>query len=386
MKKAELRASFERIKPREADKKRMLDNILKEYEKKRRVFMPFNFRKAIPALALVIVITGGILTCIKFIGKNSNNQPNGYYETGYGDNAREDAAVQIINQFQIGDRHYILLDDELREDYGLPAVIDEKDIGERIADIETSPDASLTGSKVYRYIPAGGEAVVAVKRGNEYKLFRFFAFESYINNQDEDATEYLKIYGINRADDIAKIQFIDYTEQSKLEGYTNVIAEITDSDELAGFYGYFSLLKNSSDKYFDTLFNFNGSNSGKNINNPEIPEMTEPDTTVPEQSGYGKEMPQDIPTAQAEFADDLPLSGGPTSAGSGMTDMGNTGSGSSEPGYGFSGDALANPVTIRIYNKNGVYYDTVYYRNIGFISRYEISEDFEKFIAGYLDK
>lgn len=50
---------------------------------------------------------------------------------------------------------------------------------------------------MYRYMPAGGEAVVAVKRETGYQLFRFFAFESYLNNQDEDTRDYLELYGIS---------------------------------------------------------------------------------------------------------------------------------------------------------------------------------------------
>ena len=38
--------------------------------------------------------------------------------------------------------------------------------------------------------------------------------------------------------------------------------------------------------------------------------------------------------------------------------------------------------TIRIYNRNGIYYDSMYYANIGFINRYEVSKEF----ADYLDK
>jgi hypothetical protein len=49
------------------------------------------------------------------------------------------------------------------------------------------------------------------------------------------------------------------------------------------------------------------------------------------------------------------------------------------------GNALGNPITIRIYNKNGIYYDSVYYRNIGFISRYEVGEEFAAFLSARFD-
>ena len=62
MKKEELKASFDRIKPDEAAKKRMLDNILNQYERKKGFFMPLNLKRAIPALAVIVVMAGGLLT------------------------------------------------------------------------------------------------------------------------------------------------------------------------------------------------------------------------------------------------------------------------------------------------------------------------------------
>ncbi|NLM11679.1 MAG: hypothetical protein GX213_13055 [Clostridiaceae bacterium] len=400
MRKEDLRASFDRIRPDESAKKRMLGNILNQYERKKGIIMPFSLRKAIPALAIIVVVTGGLLTYNNLIVGKNNNLPYEYGIADNGDMAREDAIAPILNQFQTGNRHYVLLTDDLREDYGLPVLIDNNDIGEKITDITISPDPSLIGSEVYSYIPAGAEAIVAVKRNNEFQLFRFFTFESYNNNQDEDAVEYLKLYGINRAGDIAKIQFIRHTEHSKLRGYTDVIAEITDRDEITGFYSYYSMLENSSDQYFDSLFNFKGT-SYEGIDVEIDPVM--PDMAAPDRIGYGTDLPLDITPEQEGTAYDLPLiitedgnngfspndspvSSGSSPSGSGMMDMGNTVLGSVEPSHGSVGDALANPITIRIYNQNGIYYDSPYYRNIGFISRYKVSDNFKEFIAKYLDE
>jgi len=76
-----------------------------------------------------------------------------------------------------------------------------------------------------------------------------------------------------------------------------------------------------------------------------------------------------------------------SSAPSGMMDMGDTGGsqgGYVPPNQGSAGDALANPIGVRIYNKQGVYYETMYYRNIGFLSRYEVSREFADFLATYI--
>lgn len=424
MKKEDLKASFDQIMPSEFEKKRMLDNILNHHDRKKGISMPlYNIKKAIPALVLTVVIAGGLLA-YNIVQKNNNYDSKPEY--GVADDAglgREDSAAPLVNQFQIDDRHYILLSDDLREEYGFPVTVNESDIGEKITDIAKSPDKSLIGSEVYKYIPAGGEAVVAVKKDSEYQLFRFFVFESYNNNQDEDSIRYLELYGINKADDITKIQFIGYSEESKLQDRMNIRGEITDRDEIARFYSFYSALKNSSDKYFDRLFNYNGNNNGTNSGNRDV----EFDTVAPDQTGYGEDMPMSTASARANIAEDLPLpitnegeaagttgkAGGARASGgvsadtpvandttavtapsSGIMDMGTTvsgsgttaGSGSTEPGKGPAGEALANPITIRIYNQKGVYYESVYYINIGFINRYEVSEDFAGFIAKYLGK
>jgi len=420
VKKEDLKASFDQIKPSESEKTRMLNNILNHSDEKKGISMlSFNFKKAVPALVLTVVIAGGILT-YKMMNKNYNyNSTPDYDVTDNMDLGREDSAAPLTNQFQIDDKHYILLSDDLKENYGFPADVKESDIGEKIANITRSPDKSMIGSEVYKYIPAGGEAVVAVKKDNEYRLFCFYVFESYNNNQDEDAVRYLALYGINKADDIAKIQFISHSDQSKLQGGTDNKVEITDRDEIARFYSFYSALKNSSDKYFDRLFNFSGSDSGKKgaetdteapdtaaPDNAVLPDEAEPDMTAPNQTGYGDDAPMNTTSARAHIAEDLPLaitneekigavSGDTTTANDtpvaaspsgGIMDMGDkvSGSGETEPSQGSAVGALANAVTIRIYNQNGVYYESVYYINLGFIGRYEVSKDFADFIGKYL--
>jgi hypothetical protein len=370
VKKEDLKVSFDQIKPNESAKKRMLDNILNHSNRKKGIFITsFNFKKAIPALALTVVITGGLFTYNILSGNHNYNSLPEYGVTDSVGQGREDAVAPLLNQFKIDDKHYILLSDDLRADYGLLATVNESDVGEKIADITTSPDKSLIGSEVYSYTLTGGEAVVVVKKDNEYQLFRFFVFESYNNNQDEDSVKYLELYGIDKADDIAKIQFIGHSEQSKLQGITDIRGEITDRDEIARFYSFYSVLKNSSDKYFDRLFNYNGTDSG----NKDV----EMDTAAPDQIGYAEDLSMDAESNRTDVAEDLPLI---------ITDKGDTGSGTVQPSQGSAGNALENPITIRIYNQSGVFYDSIYYINIGFISRYEVSEDFTDFIDKYLDK
>jgi len=413
VKKEDFKNSFDRIKPSESAKKRMLDNVLNNSDRRKGVFVTlFNFKKAIPALVLTAVIVGGLLTYNHMSKKHDRGSSLTYGVENDVSMGREDAIAPLLNQFQIDDRHYIILSDELRAEYGLPTAVIESDIGGKIADITAGPDKSLIGNEVYSYIPAGGESVVAVKKDDEYQLFRFFTFESYNNNQDEDSVRYLALFGIDRADDIAKIQFIGHSEQSKLQGRTDILGEITDRDEIERFYSFYSVLKNSSDKYFDSIFNYRNTDSGKGIEIDNVqpdridpPDAVEPDMTAPDQIDRSEHRPMDQASDGTGVAEDLPLEmpekgevgavSGDTpianevsqsNTSDGMMDMGNTGSGVSHAGQGSAGAALENLVTIRIYNKKGVYFDSPYYINIDFISRYEVSEDFADFLGKYIDK
>lgn len=400
MRREELKASFDNIKPDEYATKRMLDNILSHTGKEKKM-AKYNFRKVVPALTMAVVIAGSLLFYRMLPMTNEDNLSPPQTELVSDSAAREDMAAPLLNQFQMGDRHYFIMSDDMKTEYGLPAEINENDIGEKIAKITKGADQSLIGCEVYFYKPAGSEAVVAVKKDDSYQLFQFLSFESYNNNQDEDTIEYLKLYGINKAEDIAKIQFIVHSEQSKLEGRLDIRSEITDLGEIARFYDYYSVLKNSSDKYFERLYNHRPGNvPGIDVEiDIQAPDVAPPDTTAPEAAPDAidpvKYVPRTLPETQAQIAEDMPLvreeyssADTPVSSNEGMIDMGdtvsNTGAGSVAPSRGSGTDALAGPVTIRIYNQNGVYFDTYYYRNIGFISRFEISQEFADFLQGYI--
>ncbi|NLX65062.1 MAG: hypothetical protein GX022_09875 [Clostridiaceae bacterium] len=402
MKKEELKSSFDKVEPDQAAQMRMLNNILSHSGKeKKAMFNMFNYRKALPALGLAIVIAGSILFHNMMSGKNNLSSP-GYEKPGVAD-AREDMAAPLINQFQLDDRHYILLSDDLRAEYGFPQQIDKNDIGIKLTTIAKSVDPSLIGCEVYYYKPAGSEAVVAVKKNDSYMLFKFFTFESYINNKDEDAVEYLKLFGINSAEDIAKIQFIEYSMESRIKGGFDIISELTGPDEIAQFYGYFSVLKDSSDKYFDKLFNYNtDGNRGTGLEVDVVPHQVAP---VPPDAGQNIAYPEKVTPpnperGRKEYAEDMPMvksydsKNGTTEGRSALTDepgaimdMGSTEpvtGGTTPAQVGVAGNALANSVYIRIYNKSGIYFETIYYRNIGFMSRYEVNKEFADFLEGYI--
>jgi len=377
VKREDIKLVFDRIKPDASTKERMLESVLNHSKRrKENSILYINFKKAIPALALAIVFAGGILTfSLKDKLFNHGLRGSGMPEIAQEDmigkdsaSGREDMAAPLLNQFQIDGRHYILMSDYV-EELGFSATIDDEDIGQKLMTIEKSPDKSLIGCEVFSYLPAGSESVVAVKRNDKYELFKFFAFESYLNNQDEDAIEYLKLYGVEGPEDIAKIQFIVHTEKSKSEGSTNIRAEITDRNEIARFYSFYSALKNSSDKYFEKLFGYNRADNSRDV---------EVDVAYP----VGQESRDSSNERPVEpIAPDHVSTPG---ASQGMTDIGETGPASVAPSQGSAGNALADPVAIRIYNQKGVYYESMYYKNIGFISRYEITAEFAAFIENYI--
>jgi|LSQX01.3.fsa_nt_gb hypothetical protein len=407
MRREDLKRSFDSIEPGRDAENRMLNNILHKSKKARGTASGISFtpRKAMPVMAIALVLVAGIAIWSLSSGNLlTRNAEDGRISAGdsIGSAPREDFAAVLKDQFQLGDRHYIVLHDEQRVGFGLPETITEEDIGEKLATISESIDESLIGFDVYRYMPAGGEAVVAVKRETGYQLFRFFAFESYLNNQDEDTRDYLELYGISGADDIARILFIGHSEQAKIEGRMDILTELTDRQKIRTFYDYYSVIPNSSDKYFEKLFNFEG--------NDRVPVDTVPDPAIPEPDGtvvhpvppdYMDGEFYDMPAAPdhtgwdavpgssagneaapADYADDA-IYHRPVESNNkkGMSHQGET----TASYEGRSGtDALASSITIRIYNKNGVYFETVYYPNIGFISRHEVKDEFAAFLKNCL--
>lgn len=314
MKQKNIKNSFNQVKPDEKAKGRMLTNIIKNRTERNKLFI---FKKNIPILLLVFILAiGGVTSYLLVLNKNNLNK------TASENNvvSMEDSIAEIRDEFYLDDRQYYILDEEKAKEFGFSTEISNRDIGDKLATITTSIDERLLGKDVYHYLPAESEAIVAVEAVDGYTLFRFYNFESYLENQDEAAKEYLELYGINEAADIEKIQF-------------NSHGVMTDTKSIEQFYTYYSGLENASDQYFDSLFNWG---DDKTNDNTEIPS--------------------------------------------------NDTEGESTPAFeGTSADALANAVKIRIYHHSGVFYQTIYYPNIGFISRHQVADEFATFLGNYIN-
>ncbi|RCX19340.1 hypothetical protein DFR58_10385 [Anaerobacterium chartisolvens] len=402
MKKEDIKKSFDNIEPNDHTVQRMLNQILNHSEKSREVrwtkFMKIN--KAVLVLTMVLVVAGGSLLYHLVFNNGAESPARDGRFTESDLSLREPGMIlEMKDQFQIGNKHYIILSEALQLEFGLPGKIDESDIGDRIATISTSVDKTLIGLDVFDYLPAGGKAVVAVKKENRFILFKFYAFDSYLNNQDEDTGEYLKLYGIYSSEDIAKIQFIGYSDKAKMEDRVDIISEITDSGKIDEFYGYYSVIENSSKKYFDRLLNYKSSYHGEQYQAPKQDEIPPdyagilPLTDLPEGeiSAAASDAPKDEENSAAIYkAEDLPDTPASNSGSDNIPVKGEEGSTSVSSGFsgmtGSAGDALNNQVTIRIYNQKGLYYESIYYPNIGFISRHEVNEAFESFLKDYISR
>lgn len=391
MKKSDdIKRAFDAIQPTEEQKQRMLNNVLSQSDNN---ITKFDFRKllkpkSIAAAFIIIVFAAGSVFAINNLpntslqktvaeGEKTITQGDKANDNAFpaNDSFREDMIAPITNQFKVGNKTYILLSDDYKENVNFPKTVTDSDIGEKITTIKSNVDPSLNGFDVYAYKPAGCHAVVAVKLQSEYKLFKFLSFDSYNNNQDEDTAVYLDLYGIKSASDILKIQFVGYSEQAKINRTVDIKAEITDRADIAKFYNFYSVIKNSSDKYFDKLFNFRNDVSQNAVVDPTPPDYIEgggPDQAVTDiaEPQYAQDSiggNQAYITPQREPSAPIIDYGETSASGSGAT------------------NALANSVTIRIFNQSGVYFDAEYYPNLGFISRHEVNNEFAEFIDDILN-
>jgi len=345
----ELKNSFDKIAPNEVTKKRMLDHIIAFHKNKKnnKKYSQFLF-KAIPAVAMVLIVTASLLAFFNLNKDNASIIENTGDRMIQDDKMTEehtaDLSTEPLNQFKIEDKTYNILRDSDRSDYGFSETIAQKDIGKRITSIKSNAAPELIGCAVYQYLPANGDAVVAVKKDNGYILYKFYGFDSYMNNQDEDAEAYLKLYGIRKVNDIAKIMIIDRSNNHSIT--------LTDRSQIQKFYDNYSVLKNASDKYFEKLYSY------KNESN--LTSATQPNAIPPDYP----DQTQDTPQTTVQY------------------DTGNAGSSSGSAGI--SNDIFGNQVLIRIYNQGSIYFETVYYPNFGFISRYEIPKEFANLLDVFI--
>jgi len=418
MKQEDIKKSLDQIDLDDKDRQKIIDNVLKYKIKKSNFKINKNsyFRFAIPAFACVFVIVGSIAV---YNFSNVGNMEGSFTST-IGDATFDDKSANnlqgidnmmavVDNQFVMDNTHYSLLPDALKADFAFPNTISDSDVGKKITTISTTVDPNLMGCDVYEFLPAGSLAVVAVKINNVYKLFEFFNYESYNNNKDEDTAAYLKLYGIHSAEDIAKIQFIGHSEEVKLAGKQEPISELNDHTKIAEFYDYYSVIKDSSSKYFDSIMNFKTLDTNNSA--PEsAPDIFYDKGDMVVDSGSASSSGSASPSGSASSSGSAGTSGSTSPSGSKSTigsinpngttstseiinpsgttiingTTGTSSSASSSGSMGAAGNVFSDSVTIRIYNKYGVYYEAEYYPKFGFISRHEVTDEFANFLKDYI--
>ena len=380
MNKQELVDSLHKIEPDEQKKQRIWNKITARQNEKR---VRINYRIAVPALSLVLIVAAGTVT-MSFLNGSSRD---GLALSEAGDLAGGISGEMTAMVFfvEIDGKKYIKLGDDLSKEYGFPQAVTQDQLGEKIATLTDTSDRLYIGKDAYFYKPAGCEAVVAVQTEGGYELFRFFSFISYENNQDEDAAAYLNLYGINNADDIAKIQFIGYSEQAKLENRVDIKAEIADRTEMDKFYGFFSILKNASDDYFSKLYgSVPQSNVSPEGNSAASAPADAPDITLFDETGSAASEAFAGSASASDESDMVILSEPTVTAEQSASTVSSSVSGSIPGSAGIAGDAFVNPQSLRIYNNSGLYFEILYYPNISFISRYAVTPDFADFLAQYI--
>lgn len=389
MKREDIKNSFDKIGPDDNTIQRMYNRIVSNpHNSKRSGFI--IMRKVVPVALGVMVLAVSLFTYSALTGNKpatTGNKPtteapkdaayNGRAVTD--DLATGEGTAELapapVDTFEIDGRHYFILSENDREAFGFADTIRDEDIGDSIAKIKSTGDESIKGKDVYEYLPAGCHAVVAVKKQTGYKLYKFSSFESYNNNKDEDVNTYLKLFGINSAKDIAKIEFFGRDSSPQVK------SEITDTANKQKFYDFYSVLKDASDKYFEKLYSIRKEpyeNQYPDVEPDQLPPDYRSPADAPDSNqASGQLTPkQEIAIAQ----DSIAPADGQLRSGVGYDDGS---AGSIDGKQGAVGNVLGNSVVIRIYNKNGVYMETVYYKNFGFISRHEVSKEFAYFLKDF---
>lgn len=203
--------------------------------------------------------------------------------------------------------------------------VSEQAVGEKLGTVAEGGDPNLQGCHVYQYLPVKGEAYLVLEQDGKKELYAFREFLSTREFKDEDAAEYLRVYGITQASDISSL------EMDSMDGQ-GAFKTVKEREIISEFYNRFSVLKNASDEYYKTLAGTDAISS------------TPPDnvgSTVEHYVG---------------------------------------------PYVGETGDSLEDTTRITIRFVNGCSMETVYYPNIRFLGYYQLDEETDAFFRSLCAK
>lgn len=164
--------------------------------------------------------------------------------------------VEDIAALEYNGKFYEAVDiPEVLKKYGLPAKITADMAGEHLAYLQQRGDSgykcttTVTDMELYQYAPAPCDGVLVLRDGNAWFAALFCNFYGFDDNTNYEFTELYRVYGIERADDIASI-----TEMGK--GNKKEIGKpVTDALEIETFYSITTaLLSYGNDDYQEMLY------------------------------------------------------------------------------------------------------------------------------------
>lgn len=203
--------------------------------------------------------------------------------------------------------------------------VSEQAVGEKLGTVAEGSAPNLQGCPVYQYLPVKGEAYLVLEQGGRRELYAFREFLSTREFEDEEAAEYLRVYGITQASDISSL------EMDSMDGQ-GTFKTVKEREIISEFYSRFSTLENASDEYYKTLA---GSDS--------VP------STSPDQVG----------STVVHYVG---------------------------PYVGETGDSLEDATRITIRFTNGCSMEAVYYPNICFLGYYQLDEETDAFFRSLCAK
>ncbi len=353
MNKKDIKTSFDKISPTEEQKEKMLETIISANQKKG-VYSRIKRYIPVTAAAVFVICAALIVPDIftKPIVENftsdstaaadsdlvmmqtektlaeiytpsetypATKNPEPTEDLGY-DSYIDIHIAQAQQTIVFSGRKYRCATDYEVTQYGLKPVISQSDMGEFIAFLDNPPVPELQDAEVCRLKGSDSEAIVLVYDYKNWYYYIFENFVSYEKNQDENASEYLKVFGVSSADDILSITVTDFTIPAKSLSRT----------QISLFYDGFKGLVNSSDTYFKAISEYP---------RPEIPDQT--------------------PTVITD-------------------DNGNT-IGMTTPAYPGS-SALDKSVCFTLTFDNNYTREIWYYPNIDYLSRYKLSSEFSAYL------
>lgn len=334
----DLITSLNKIKPELGADERMLRRVL-AYQPPKHTTVRFVTPYAAAAALLCLVAIG------LFAFPWSNSLPMTPVTSDGGAISSNSEIAVALESFVFDGKRYSKLTNETLSEMGIQQPSGEKELGALLGTLDAGEGSTLSGSKIYAYPPLSAPAVVVVEKNGGYELFLFSSFTAYEENSDEDAADYLSVYGIKSADDLSKVEVYTYPTAT-----SEVLSHTLKKEEQDIFYDGFSKLKNASGAYFKTL----------GITSSESRE------------GAWQEF-SDSSTVRYEF---VPSNDALSAASSKNGDKP-----SNAASYeGSAGGKLEGGIRLNIIAKNGLSFDMWFYPRIGFLSRFQPQGEFLEFL------